>query len=184
MTRLKKTIRNLLVLAILLPLFMNFNGLYFSPIKALHTSERDLHYGPSEIVYSFDLDGKRYFLGHYENYITFTPIKSALWIFWRYGGGFGVQNHSDRPISIGFRNDGNQLMLYGMRNDNNVARLEVEVQGSDGKAKKAEIDEFYDDLFYLILDLVDGNANLNAIVTKSKVIAYDSGGQFLHEVPF
>ena len=61
MTRLKKTIRNLLLIAVLLFLFMKLNGLYFSPVEALHT-QNDLHYGPSEIVHSFDHGNSRYFL--------------------------------------------------------------------------------------------------------------------------
>lgn len=183
MTRLKKTIRNLLVLAILVPLFMSFNGLYFSPVKALHTSERDLHYGPTEIVHSFDHHGKRYFLGHFENYITFTPIKRALGIFWRYGGGFGVENHLDRPISIGYRNDGNQLMLYGMRNDAHVAWLELEIQDPGGGAEKIKVDKFYEDLFYIISD-VDDEENLGLTLLESKITAYDANGRLLHEAPF
>jgi hypothetical protein len=93
MTRLKKTIRNLLLIAILLFLFMKLNGLYFSPVKALHTSERDLHYGPSEIVHSFDHGNSRYFLTRYEDFISCSPIDRFLGVFWRYGAGHGIENN-------------------------------------------------------------------------------------------
>lgn len=98
MTRLKKTIRNLLLIAILLFLFMKLNGLYFSPVKALHTSERDLHYGPSEIVHSFDHGNSRYFLTRYEDFISCSPIDRFLGVFWRYGAGHGIENKKRDPF--------------------------------------------------------------------------------------
>lgn len=184
MTRSKKTIRNLLLLIILIPLFMGLNGLYFSPIKALHASERDLHYGPTEIVHSFDYGGMRYFLGRYENYITFSPIKRSLGIFWRYGGGFGSENRPERPIFYGYRNDGSQLMLYGVLNDENIAWVEIEKTGLNGKIAKKKIDEFYENLFYLIWESEEDDIPQPGSIVESKITAYDVEGEIVYETLF
>lgn len=165
---------------------MGLNGLYFSPIKALRASEKDLHYGPTEIIHSFDYGNMRYFLGHYENYYNLTPIKQSLGIFWRYGGGgvVGMENRFDRPISYGFRNDGNQLMLFGVRNDENIAWLEIEKSGPNGKIKKKKVDQFYKDLFYIIWESEGDDIAESGSIIESRITAYDVGGEIVYETLF
>ncbi|HZK02777.1 MAG TPA: hypothetical protein VFC96_07940 [Anaerovoracaceae bacterium] len=183
MIRLKKTIKNLIILAIMLPLFMGFNGLFFSPTKALHTSEKDLHYGPTEIVHSFERDNMRYFLGRYENYITFVPIKRAMGIFWRYGGGFGVENHSDKPVFYSYRSNDDEYAIFGVRNDHDIVRIDLVFKGPDEYTKRISIDEFYDDLFYVMWKKEDDTAVVYGL-SENCLFAYDKDEKIVYETLF
>lgn len=174
MTRLKNTIRNLLIIAALLFLFMQFNGLYFSPVQALHASEKDLHYGPSEIVHSVDYGGSRYFLARYEGMISFQPIDKALGVFWRYGAGYGSPNDRSRPL---FYQEGKReevWCLFGVRNDPSIAYFEAMLNDPVGEREPITLTgkDFYDDMFYLIWE---GEEHLKSVT------AYDKAGNIVYE---
>ena len=152
MIRLKKTIRNLLIIVALLFLFMQFNGLYLSPVQALHSSEEDLHFGPSEIVHSFDYGESRYFLTRYEEYISCQPIKKVLGVFWRYGGGYGSPNDKTRPIFYQEARGEEDWRIFGVRNDASIAYLEATLDDPEGEGEPITLTckEFYDNMFYFI----------------------------------
>ena len=183
MMRLKKAIRNLLVLAVLVFLFMKFNGLYFSPVQALHASERDLHFGPSEIVHSFDYDNSRIFLTRYENLISCPPIDRFLGVFWRYGAGHGIGNDPERPLFFSYRSQEDNWLVYGIRNDPSITHVEVEVRSSaDGDAMILSSDEFYEDMFYVMWKVE--NEDHLAIDLISYVTAYDAMDNVVYETEF
>lgn len=183
MKRFKQTLRNLLIIAISLFLFMQFNGLYFSPVKAMHASERDLHYGPSEIVHSFDYGDSRFFLTRYEDYISLKPIKRALGIFWRYGGGYGAENHKDRPLYCTYGSQDSSWWICGIRNDSDISRVEVVMQNSDGNKKTVSSNTFYEDLFYVIWEDVS-EAELGYHVRPLHISAYNHAGDLVYESDF
>jgi len=173
MTRLKKTIRNLLIIAVLVFLFMQFNGLYFSPVQALHASERDLHYGPSEIVHSFDYGDSRYFLTRYEDLISCPPIDKALGVFWRYGAGYGVPNDRSRPLFY-LEGKGEEVWwMFGVRNDSSIAYFEAILNDPKGEGEPITLTckDFYDDMFYLIWE---GEEHLMSVT------AYDKAGKVVY----
>ncbi len=180
MTRLKKLIRNLLLIAVLLFLFMRLNGLYFSPERALHASERDLNYGPSEIVHSFDYGKSRFFLARYENYFSFPSIDRALGVFWRYGGGWGKENEQERPLSFNFHSHDNQLTVFGMRNDPSITRVKVELPTAEGETIAINSDEFYEDMFFVMWKGEDEDG----LWPGSHIIAYNVEGDVVYETDF
>ncbi len=148
MMRLKKAIRNLFILGALVFLFMKLNGLYFLPENALHTSERDLQYGPSQIVHSFDHGNSRYFLTRYEDFISCSPIDRFLGVFWRYGAGTGTKNQEERPVFTSYRSNGADWLVYGIRNDQAIKQVEIEVRNAEGETQIYSSDTFYDNMFY------------------------------------
>jgi hypothetical protein len=174
MIRLKKTIRNLLIIAALLFLFMQFNGLYFSPVQALHASEEDLHFGPSEIVHNFDYGESRYFLTRYEEYISCQPIKKALGVFWRYGGGYGSPNDKTRPIFYQEARGEEDWWIFGVRNDASIAYLEATLDDPEGEGEPITLTckEFYDNMFYFIRE---GEEHLMSVT------AYDEARNIVYE---
>ncbi|NLT47489.1 MAG: hypothetical protein GXX92_03650 [Clostridiales bacterium] len=183
MIRLKKTIRNLLLIAILLFLFMKLNGLYFSPQNALHTSERDLHYGPSEIIHSFDHGKSRYFLTRYEDFISCSPIDRFIGVFWRYGAGSGVENIKDRPLFTSYRSKEADWLIYGIRNDPAIAKVEIEVLNSAGEKEIYGSDTFYEDMFYIMWEGEnDSNILFSEIFVGLK--AYDDNGVVVYDSDF
>lgn len=183
MTRLKKTIRNLLITAVLLFLFMQLNGLYFTPVKALHASERDLHYGPSEIVHSFDYDNSRFFLTKYEDFISCTPIDRAMGVFWRYGAGSGIENHSDRPLFFSYRSKESLWWIYGIRNNPDICCVNIELQNQNGTEKNISTDVFYDDMFYVIWE-GESEDSMGSGFASMYVTAYDDSGAIVYETAY
>lgn len=183
MARLKKLVRNIVLIAVLLFLFMRFNGLYFSPEQALHASEKDLHFGPSKIVHSFDYAGNRCFLTRYENLISCPKIPRFLGVFWRYGAGHGIENHPERPLFFSYRSQENQSVIYGIRNDSSITRVEAEVRRSaKGKAMVLNSEEFYEDMFYLTWETEDEDSLISAVI--SHITAYDADGAVVYETDF
>ena len=187
MTRSKKTIINILIILLLFPLLMYVNGLYFSPLVALHASERDLHYGPSQIVHSFDLDGKRYFLGTYDNYITFSPIKRSLKFFWAYGGGFGLENPMDVPFFANYRRDDDNWLVYGAVNDPKIKEIKLEVVSSletpAFPPSSISIEDFYEGLFYSSWKMEDSQ-DWDYFDIRISLKAFDSDGLIVDEIEF
>jgi len=183
MTRLKKTIRNLLIIAVLLLLFMKLNGLYFTPEQALHASERDLHYGPSEIVHSFDYDNSRFFLTKYEGFISCSPIERALGVFWRYGAGYGTENQNDRQLYFNYRSGETVWYLYGIRNDPVISSVKIELQNQNGTEKTLGTDVFYEDMFYVIWE-GESEDSMGSGLASMYITAYDDTGAVVYETAY
>jgi hypothetical protein len=183
MTRLKKTIRNLLLIAVLLFLFMKLNGLYFSPVEALHTSERDLHYGPSEIVHSFDHGNSRYFLTRYQDMISCSPIDRFLGVFWRYGAGHGIEIKKERPLFTSYQSNEEEWLVFGIRNDPSIVRVEIEVKNAEGETEIYSSDTFYEDMFNIMWEGEnDNDVLLSEIFVGLK--AYDDRGIIVYDSDF
>ncbi|GAB1475643.1 hypothetical protein MASR2M70_04750 [Bacillota bacterium] len=181
MTRLKRMIRNLLIMAVLLFLVMKVNGLYVSPINALYASERDLHYGPSQIVHSIDYGKGRYFLGRYENFIACSFIDRSLGIFWRYGAGSGVENEKERALFTSYRsNEEGDWMVFGIRNDPSIAKVEIEVQNENGEMQIHSSGTFYEDMFYIMWKGGNDEDVLFSKIFKG-IKAYDDKGTVVYD---
>ena len=183
MTRSKKAIRNFLLIAVLLFLVMKLNGLYFSPVNALHASERDLHFGPSEIVHSFDHGNSRYFLTRYEDMISCSPIDRFLGVFWRYGAGHGTNNLKERPLFTSYRSKEGHWLFYGIRNDANITRVEIEVLNAEGETLTLSSDTFYENMFYIIWEgEIEDDALFSQVFVGLK--AYDGKGAVVYDSDF
>lgn len=183
MTRLKKVIRNIILIAVLLFLVMKLNGLYFSPVNALHASERDLHFGPSEIVHSFDNGNSRYFLTRYEDMISCSPIDRFLGVFWRYGAGSGVEIKKERPLFTSYRTKEGDWLIYGIRNEANITRVEIEMRNTAGETQIYSSDTFYENMFYIMWEGENDSEVLFSEIFVG-IKAYDDKGAVVYDSDF
>ena len=78
MSRKKKILRNLIILVILFFIFLKSTGLYLSPISAHKSSERSIHYGPSEIVHIEDFSRGKYILCKYNGWVSCNTVEKKL----------------------------------------------------------------------------------------------------------
>lgn len=171
MSRPKKIIRNLLVLVILLLLFLNRSGLYFSPLSAHEHSERSIHYGPSEVVHVEDFDGGKrlYILSKYDKWVSCNTVNRSLFFFWRLGDQpIGFENDKTKPLDFTWSGSYQNYKVYGIINDNRVKKIGITL--SDGEVLTQT--NFYDGLF-----LVTWTNNQEF----KNIKGYDSNGQVIFE---
>jgi hypothetical protein len=144
MSRNKKLIRNLVLIVLLIILYMNRTGLYFSPITAHERSERDLHYGPSEIIHVEDFDGDRYLLCQYDKWISCNVVKRRFFVFWSHGmNPVGFENDTYQKIDYSWRGWEDYSIFWGSINDKDITKIELDLR--DGSTMTET--EFYDGLF-------------------------------------
>jgi len=74
MSRIKKVIRNLIILVLLFILYMMWAGLYLTPLLANEHSERSAHYGPSEVIHIENFDGGKYILCKYDRWFSCNTV--------------------------------------------------------------------------------------------------------------
>jgi hypothetical protein len=144
MSRFKKVVRNIIILAILLFLFLLRGGLYLTPLSAHEHSERSIHYGPSEVVHIEDFDKGKYILGRYDKWVSCNTVKRQLFFFWGFGNqptGFEFDKTKALDYSWGISHQ--YYKLYGIINDNRVNKIQITLD--NGKIFTQT--EFYDDLF-------------------------------------
>jgi|SRR5680860_21898 len=169
MSRPKKIIRNLIILAILLLLFLNRSGLYFSPLSAHEHSERSIHYGPSNVVHVENFDGGKYILSKYDKWVSCNTVNRSLFFFWRLGDQpIGFENDKTKPLDFTWSRTYQNHKAYGIINDNRVKKIGITL--SDGEVLTQT--NFYDGLF-----LVTWTNNQEF----KNIKGYDSNGQVIFE---
>jgi hypothetical protein len=173
MNRNKKLLRNMVLIVLISLLFMNRTGLYINPITAHESSERNLHYGPSEIVHVEDFDGGKYLLCKYDKWISCNVIERRLFILWSHGQSpFGRENDLTKKMDYSWGNRENNSFFWGIINDKSITKVELELK--DGS--KLTTTEFYDDLFLLTWKMVT-----REIYGFKKISAYNSVGELVFE---
>lgn len=144
MSKRKKLIRNIIVLAIFFFLSINRSGLYLSPLSAHEDSERSIHYGPSEVVHIEDFDGGKYILGKYDKWVSCNTVNRVLFFLWRFGNQpVGFEVDKTKAIDYTWGMSGQYYMLYGIINDNKVKKVQITLDNN----KTFTQADFYDDLF-------------------------------------
>lgn len=173
MNRNRKLIRNLVFVLLLFLLFMNRTGLYITPTAAHESSERNMHYGPSEVVDVEDYDGDKYFLCKYDNWISCNRVERRFWIFWKHGQNpFGRENDLTQMLKYQWGAWENNSVFWGIRNDKSI--MKVELLLDDGS--KLATTYFYDDMFILTWKMAK-----NEIYGFTKVSAYNFEGELVFE---
>ncbi len=144
MSRLKKVIRNIIVLIILFFLFLKSSGLYISPLAAHESSERSIHYGPSQVIHIEDFDDGKYILGKYDKWVSCNTVHRELFFLWRFGNQpIGIENDKTKPITYSWGSSYPYNRLYGIINDANIKKVEITLD--DGRVLTQT--KFYDYLF-------------------------------------
>lgn len=172
-SRLKKVIRNILIIAIIFFLFLNLTGLYLSPLSAHENSERGFHYGPSEVVHIEDFDKGKYILGKYDQWISCNTVTRYLFFLWSSGSQvIGFENTKNKPIEYTWSMSEGTLKLYGIINDERIQKIEFELNnGLTGTNT-----QFYNDLFLYVWDL-DHDEFWNTI----NIWGYDANDNLIYE---
>ncbi len=179
MSRRNKVLRNLLILAVLIPLAVSRSGLYLSPLSAHRSSERSIHYGPSTVVHVQDFDQGRYYLCKYDKWISCDTIRRAFLFFWRFGNQVtGVENDPEKPVCWTWDSRDTHCKAYGILHDNQVKKIELTLD--DGSVLTQS--DFYDDMFLLTWadEKRKGERNPHGRQVRD-IKGYDSGGLVVYE---
>jgi hypothetical protein len=152
MNRLKRVIRNIIILAVLLFIFIKSFGLYLTPISAHEHSERSIHYGPSEVVHVEDFEKGKYILCKYDRWVSCNTVNRTLFFFWRFGNqATGFENDKSKALGYTWEGSYQYYKLYGIINDSSIKKIEVTL--SNGAIFTQT--DFYDDMFLLTWKLKD-----------------------------
>lgn len=174
MSRNKKILRNIFILAILNFIFFRVSGLYLTPLSAHEESERSIHYGPSEVVHIEDFDDGKYILCKYDKWVSCNTVNRVLFFFWRYGNQpVGFENDKTKAIDYTWGVSYNNYKLYGIINDDRVKEVQITLKNGENLTET----EFYDDLF-LFTWKSDNDSNAWSF---SNIKAYDVDGNIVFE---
>lgn len=144
MSRLKKIIRNIIILSALCFIIFIRLGFYLDPISAHESSERSLHYGPSKIVHIKDFEKGKFILGKYDKWFSCDTVNRELFFFWIFGSNsVGLENDETKAIryTSGYSNP--YYKVYGIINDDRVKKIEITLENGDVLTRT----DFYDGLF-------------------------------------
>lgn len=174
MTRTNKIIRNAILLVVLFLLFMWRSGLYFTPLSAHESSERSIHYGPSEVVHVEDFDKGKYILCRYDRWISCNTVNRALFFLWRFGNQpTGFEYDATKPIDYTWGSSYQYYKLYGIINDNRVEKIEITLGNGTVLAQT----EFYDGLFLFTWKAEDNDDDF----FFKGIRAFDSEGKIIFQ---
>lgn len=172
MNRHRKLIRNILIIAALIPLIMYCSGLYLSPLAAHQHSERSIHYGPSHVVHVQDFEKGKYFLCKYDKWISCDTVNREMLLFWRFGNQVtGIENDISKAVNCTMNANSEYYKVYGIINDKNIKKIEAVL--TDGTIFTQT--EFFEDMFFFTWTAENGGTNL------SRIRGYDSNDIILYE---
>lgn len=171
MSRAKKIIRNIIIIAILCCLTIVRSGLYLSPISAHEHSERSIHYGPSEVIHIQDFNKGKYILCKYDRWVSCNTVNKALFIFWRFGDQpTGFENDKTKMVDYTWHKSRPYCKLYGIINDDRVKEIKITLANGTVFSQT----EFYDDLLLFSWEEKD-NGNWDF----KNIIGYDSDNNII-----
>lgn len=174
MSRLKKIVRNIILLFIMSVIFIRMFSLSLNPIKAHEHSERSIHYGPSEIVKIVDYKDKKFILCKYDKWISVDTVNRVLGVFWRFGNQVtGIENDTSKPLCYSWIYHDNITKIYGIINDKSISKVVIELQYDDGQTVQMEETTFYDDMFLFLIDSKDTKKDFSLVSLK----AYNKSGE-------
>ncbi len=172
MNRLFKTLRNFILIGVLVTLFLALSGFRLTAVSAHKASEKGVHYGPSEIVKIIDHGSYKHLLCRYDKWISCNTVKRNLLFLWSAGNQpTGFENESDKPIDYSFAYSPNSGTIYGIANDDSITKIELRLSDSEFYIQN----DLYDHLFYFNWSAQDG------YWTHMKLIGFDDSGAVVYE---
>lgn len=173
MTRVKKIVRNIIIIVALCFLFFIRSGLYLSPMSAHEHSERSIHFGPSKVVHVEDFDGGKYILGKYDKWVSCNTVNKALFFFWKFGSQvIGFENDKTKVLCYTWEGSYEGIRVYGIINDDKIKKVEITL--NNGETFKTT--KFYDDLF-----LFSCSSNNSDNLMLKNIRAYNSDDKVIFE---
>jgi hypothetical protein len=172
MSRLKKILRNLIILAVLFTIFIMRTGLFLNPISAHEHSEKSLHFGPSEIVHIQDYAKNIHILGKFDNWISCNTVNRVAYLLWRARGSSQFENDKSKALDYSWGYYEDYYKVYGAINDSRIKRVVLTVDNEEVLSQT----EFHDALFLFTLEL-DIDENFPFIGIK----AYDQSDKIIFE---
>lgn len=173
MNRIKKIIRNILIIVVLSYFIMIQLDLYLTPLSAYENSERRLNYGPSKVVHIDNFWKGKYILGKYDKWISCDTVNKVWFFFWSPGDqNIGFENVKTLAVSHAFRATRQSLIVYGIVNDNRIKKLEITLDSGDILTEK----DFYQNLFAITWKVQDSK-----LVFIKTIKGYDSEGNIVYE---
>lgn len=145
--RMKKILRNIIIIGILIFIFLKSRGLYLNPISAYRNTERISHYGPSDIIHIEDSGKSIHILGKYDKWVSYTEVYRKLGFFW-YSFGSSVTNeiNLDEGITYTWTAYNGDFMIFGTINDKDIVKVELVFENGETHSQS----DFYDeDIFSL-----------------------------------
>lgn len=148
MNRVKKILRNFILIFALLLIVMKLTDMHFTPIAAYREEEKRKHYGPSEVMQVQKLGEERFVIAKYDKWFSaqdYWPGWRFLWI----GSPKTsiIENNKKKAICSRFESGINSgyYIVYGVVNDKKIKRVEVTLQ----TGKNFSQTKFKDGLFSL-----------------------------------
>ena len=179
MNRRNKVLRNLLILAVLLPPAFFRSGLYLTPLSAHRHSERSIHYGPSQVVHIQDFEQGKYILCKYDKWISCNTVNQQWLFFWRFGNQVtGIENDPAKAVCYSWNQSYQYCKAYGILNDDRVKKIEITL--SDGTILTQT--DFYEDMF--LLTWTSGTQNDMQDRDMERIRGYDSNNSVLYADSF
>lgn len=171
MNKTTKITINVVLISILFYIFMYPSPLYFTALSAHKSSERSIHYGPSEVKYIEKFSGGKYILGQYDQWVSCNTVDRTLLIFWSFGDQVtGFQNDTSKPVDFSGKLSDKKSLVYGIINDKRIKRIEL-VMSDESIISQ---DEFHDQLF--LITYTKGNISFNFTLK-----AYDQHNNLLYQ---
>lgn len=173
MSRLKKVMRNIIILVILFFLVHQHIGLYLTPLSAHKSLERRANYGPSEVIHVVNRDEGKYLLCKYDKWVSCNTVNRRLGFFWSPGSHpIGFENDKKKVINYSWNSSATHYKFYGVINDNDIKKVEIILNNGE----IIEETELYEDLF-LFTWKVTNNIQMGVINIKG----YDAEDNMIFE---
>lgn len=151
----------------------------FSAIGAYRSSERTMHYGPSEIKKVIDVKNGKVYLGKYKNWISASPMEKKFIKWYPGNGGAGCPiKYSDKIsnfMEYGEMGHNSYIFsVFGYVNDSNIKVVSLEF-GENKKMNAMKYKITSDKMFIFCL----GNNSHKYKVTSLKGL--DKDGKVIYE---
>lgn len=180
MIKMKKLIRNIIILSVLILLINIDTPFSFTPLAAHKRSEKSANYGPSVIIKTQSLNGKKLYLCKYDKWFSLDTVQREFLGLWFPGDGpYGIEADTTKAIDYYYRTDGSNnhrtYEFFGKVNDKKIKSVSLEIE-LNGNPKKLELNKLYEDLFMFVFE------EDNKLKCEMKVITgYDSSSNILFE---
>ena len=172
MNRPIKTVRNIILIVVLITLFLALTGLRLTPTQAHRASENGIHYGPSEIIKIFDHGDYQHLLCKYDKWISCNTVNKYLFFFWSAGSQpIGFENDKNKDIDYSGSFSNNRNLIYGAVNNIDITKVELYISEENILSQ----DNLYDQLFYFTWESEGSEWGI------MKIIGYNSNGEIIYE---
>ena len=173
MNRIKKIVRNIIIIIVLFLFIMNRSGLYFTPLAAHRSSERSIHYGPSKVIHMEDFKDGKYILGTYDKWVSCDTVNRAWLFFWHAGNQpLGFENDKSVSVNYTYMSSGQNHIAYGIINDKGIQKIEINLSSGVTLIQS----DFYEDLF-----LFTWKSDQENKITFQSIRGYDVDDNIIYE---